>query len=562
MIKKKKKIGIDQIISRRKSLTASGKGKAATWTRVSSEEQYKSNNSIDTQLEACHRYCENNNKEVKYDFGGTFESAKKAGEKFLDMVGVVLNDPEIDTIIVYDYDRFSRNMTEGLTYKGQLNRSGITIIAVNQPVDKSNLLAEHIEAILLIVADIDNAMRRHKCYEGMVACINRGEWYGRPPLGYNSKKVNREHQLTINDDGRILKFAWEWIANEPDITQAKVVERLRARGLDIKKQRLSECLRNPFYCGRLEHKFLNGNVIKGKQEKLISEALFDRVQQILDGNHGGYEQAAITPQFPLKGHIYYNGHMLTGYTVKKKNLDYYKYSGKDGSVNVSAKELHTKYSELLDRFNVPMELIPILVNVLKQKFAEKENTQEDDINAVKKHLATINTYIKTAKKNFAIGKVDEDAYSSAIADLEAEKRSAEAELEKISVNLSNLASYIEDAIRIACNLSSYWNMGDFEVSQKIQKIVFPNGVRWDKENRAYLTEFGNLFFDLIFSVSNTYKNENAQKKDESCDLSSLVGLCINLSDLYLAHYRCVIAFYKWLLKRRRKYPPQLKRSIL
>ena len=137
--------------------------------------------------------------------------------------------------------------------------------------------------------------------------------------------------------------------------------------------------------------------------------------------------------------------------------------------------------------------------------------------------ATINTYIKTAKKNFAIGKVDEDAYSSAIADLEAEKRTTEAELEKISVNLSNLASYIEDAIRIACNLSSYWNMGDFETSQKIQKMVFPNGVRWDKENRAYLTDFGNLFFDLMFSVSDNYKNEIAQKEDKPCDLSSLVA---------------------------------------
>ena len=66
-------------------------------------------------------------------------------------------------------------------------------------------------------------------------------------------------------------------------------------------------------------------------------------------------------------------------------------------------------------------------------------------------------------------------------------------------------------------------MGDFEVSQKIQKMVFPKGVIWDKENRAYLTEFGNEFFDLIFSVSNTYKNKTAQKKDESCDLSSLVA---------------------------------------
>ena len=46
-------------------------------------------------------------------------------------------------------------------------------------------------------------------------------------------------------------------------------------------------------------------------------------------------------------------------------------------------------------------------------------------------------------------------------------------------------------------------------------MVFPNGVKWDKENRAYLTEFGNLFFDLMFSVSNTYNNETAQKKGQT-----------------------------------------------
>ena len=66
-------------------------------------------------------------------------------------------------------------------------------------------------------------------------------------------------------------------------------------------------------------------------------------------------------------------------------------------------------------------------------------------------------------------------------------------------------------------------MGDFEVSQKIQKMVFPNGVRWDKENRAYLTDFGNLFFDLMFSVSDTYKNDNAKKEGKSDDLSSMVA---------------------------------------
>ena len=524
MIKKSKNTNFDEIISKRKSLTASGKGKAAIWTRVSSEEQFKSNSSIDTQLSACYQYCEQHNKEVKCEFGGTFESAKKAGEKFLDMVGCVLNDPEIDTIVVFDIDRFSRNLEEGLTYKSQLNKSGVCLTSVNQPIDQNNLLAKHIEAILLIVADIDNAMRRHKCQEGMIACINRGEWYSKPPLGYTSKKVNREHRLTINEDGRILKNAWEWIANEPSITQSRIIERLKARGLTITKQHLSACLRNCFYCGRLEHKYLEGRVIKGKQEQLISEALFDKVQQILDGNNNaGYEVAAETPQFPLKGHIYYNGHLLTGYTVKKKNIDYYKYSGKDGSVNVSAKELHAKYIELLNQFKVPKELIPILVEVIKAKFAEKEGMQATEQSNIKKNIATLQTQIKKTKRNYAIGKIDEDVYKDVIADLERDLHKAEGELERASVNLSNLATYIDDTIAFACNLSSYWQKMDFEMCQGIQKLVFPEGVKWDKESRSYRTTNYNSFFEILYCVSDSYKNRQEKEKDKSQDLSSLVA---------------------------------------
>ena len=528
MIKKSKNTNFDEIISKRKSLTASGKGKAAIWTRVSSEEQFKSNSSIDTQLSACYQYCEQHNKEVKCEFGGTFESAKKAGEKFLDMVGCVLNDPEIDTIVVFDIDRFSRNLEEGLTYKSQLNKSGVCLTSVNQPIDQNNLLAKHIEAILLIVADIDNAMRRHKCQEGMIACINRGEWYSKPPLGYTSKKVNREHRLTINEDGRILKNAWKWIANEPSITQSRIIERLKARGLTITKQHLSACLRNCFYCGRLEHKYLEGRVIKGKQEQLISEALFDKVQQILDGNNNaGYEVAAETPQYPLKGHVYYNGHLMTGYPVKKKNKDhynhYYKYSGKDGSVNVSAKELHAKYIELLNQFKVPKELINILVEVIKAKFAEKEGMQATEQSNIKKNIATLQTQIKKTKRNYAIGKIDEDVYKDVIADLERDLHKAEGELGRASVNLSNLATYIDDTIAFACNLGSYWQKMDFEMCQGIQKLVFPEGVKWDKESRSYRTTNYNSFFEILHCVSDSYKNEMKKETDKSCDLSVLVA---------------------------------------
>ncbi|MBQ2844126.1 MAG: recombinase family protein [Alistipes sp.] len=367
-------------------------------------------------------------------------------------------------------------------------------------------------------------MRKQKCYAGMVACIKRGEWFAKPPLGYTSKKVNRTHQLTINEEGRILKLAWEWVANEPDISQAAIVERLKTRGLSINKQHLSACLRNSFYCGRIEHSFLGGEIIEGKQEKLISPALFDRVQEILNSsNHAGYEQAAVTPRFPLKNHVRAFGHVLSGYTVKKKDLDYYKYSGKEGSVNVSAKVMHAKYAELLNEFTVPEELIPILTLVLQQKFEEKEQVRGTEVAAIKKHIATLKTEIKTVKRNYALDKIDEETYRDVVGDMNEKLRKAEAALEIATIDLSNLASYIDTTIEIACNLGTYWLERDFETCQKIQKLVFPEGVQWDAKTKNYLTDKTNLFFDNIRSLSMSYKDEKMQKKNKSCDLSSLVA---------------------------------------
>lgn len=194
----------ERIIRRRNELAKREKV-AAIWTRVSSADQYKYNNSIPTQIAACEDYCYRNGIRIKKYFGGENESGAKAGELFLDMIGEVLADPEYNYIVVYDFDRFSRSSTDGIIYKAKVKSSGITVKSVNQPIDENNILAEQIENILIILANIDNAMRRHKCHEGMVACINRGEWYSRPPLGYTSKKEGKRHVIKVNDKGAYIE---------------------------------------------------------------------------------------------------------------------------------------------------------------------------------------------------------------------------------------------------------------------------------------------------------------------------------------------------------------------
>ena len=527
MIKKVKKNRQDKIIERREELAKKEKV-AAIWTRVSSKDQYDNNCSIESQIERCRDYCVRNGIRIKKEFGGKNESAADAGEMFMDMIGEVLNDPEYNQIIVSEFDRFSRCSNDGIIYKTKVKRCGISVISVSQPIDPNNVLAEQIENILIIIADIDNAIRKHKCHQGMVKCINKGEWYSRPPLGYDSKKEGTHHVITINEQGKILRNAFEWLANEPGISQFEILRRLKLMGLSINKQKLSSSLRNNFYCGRLEHKFVKlddsgKNYIMGVQEPLISEALFERVQDILDGNHANYEHQEETPKFPMKRFVFCakDGHLMTGYTTK--NNDYYKCAVKGCKTNVRASELHGKYAELLNSFILPESVLPIFKKVLEKKFYEKEAASVEVIANIKKNLATLNTKLKTIKMRYAVGEIEKDVYVEASRELTLNIHKAEKVLEESETTFSNLSKFIEQSVSISSQLGYYWLKQDFQLCQKIQKLTFPEGINWDGEKKAFRTDNCNEYLAKIALLRTSVAGLWQKERDKSCDLSLLVA---------------------------------------
>ena len=524
---KKRKTRNNIIVEKRKELAKQEKV-AYIWTRVSSADQFKKNNSIETQLESCRDYCKKNQIRVKEELGGENESAKEAGELFLNMITKALSDPEINTIVVFDYDRFSRNSNDGIYYKSQIKKSGIDVVSVNQPIDKDNTIAEQIENILIIVADIDNATRRNKCREGMVNCINRGEWYSRVPLGYDSKKVDRHHVITVNEKGRILKKAFLWMVNEPEISQNEILRRLKVNGLTLSKQKLSTVLRNSFYCGRIEHKYLdltgkNKPYIMGVQEPLITEEVFEKVQAILAGNHSMYEQKEETPKFPLKRLVLCakDKHLLTGYTTKNK--DYYKCAVKGCGTNVSAQELHDKFFQLLSRYRVNQEFTGLFKKVLEKKYQEREKLNVDEVKNIQKNLETLRTKLKKVKQRFALGEIEKDIYDEISKDMLLDIDSTEKELAQANIGFSNLSKYIDKSIEIASKLASYWRKMDFHLCQKIQHLAFPNGIIWDGEKRVFRTDGENEFLAKIAVADASINDFRKTEQDKSCDLSCLVA---------------------------------------
>ena len=104
-----------------------------------------------------------------------------------------------------------------------------------------------------------------------------------------------------------------------------------------------------------------------------------------------------------------------------------------------------------------------------------------------------------------------------IDELKRRKANIEKDLEQYNLNLSNLDDKINAVVVTCSKLGSLWEQGDVDTKKRIQELVFPNGILWDRGIRNYRTENRNAFFDLLdrFSISYGNKKETPSEEDVS-----------------------------------------------
>ena len=74
-------------------------------------------------------------------------------------------------------------------------------------------------------------------------------------------------------------------------------------------------------------------------------------------------------------------------------------------------------------------------------------------------------------------------------------------IEEIDFNLSNLDYYIERSLELCSNIHILWEKANFNLKQRIQKLVFPKGIKLAPNKNEYLTTHSNSLFELINSIS-------------------------------------------------------------
>lgn len=492
------------------------------WTRVSTKHQEENGGSLDDQKCRCERFARENGYTIKGYFGGTHESAKTPGKLIKEMIAAVKKDKTVKYIIVNQTDRFSRNAGQALNIISDLQALGVTIVVAHSGTDTSTRNGMLMMGFDLVVAQWDNGNRTDKFTSGRKHCMESGVWIGMRPMGYDKKGKSINTEYTINATGKLIRKAFKWKLQ--GMESFRIIERLSAMGLNISKQKMHHIFTNPFYAGKIRSKFTNGEIIDGKHPAIISWVEFLQVQEILSGRTGVYKVKAETPRFPLKRHIRCaeDGLPLTAYTVKRKNIDYYKCNRTGCKTNVSAKKLHRLYAELLDTYTIPTVLLEWFSDVVSSIIFEEDSEHKEQLSLLKKQKSELENKLKKCKVKFGMDEIDEDIYTTIVEAIQEKLAKIEVEIARVKRNLSNLTSTVDEVVATCCKLGSLWGDSELELCQKIQNLLFPSGIFWDKENENYRTFDHNQALDIIQRISDSYKNKNEEKSE---NFSSKLKLC-------------------------------------
>ncbi|WP_326995582.1 recombinase family protein [Chitinophaga sp. 212800010-3] len=484
----------------KKTATTSSRN-CVIYTRVSTKEQADNNMSLETQRKACEAYANKSGYHIAGYFGGTYESAKTDERKeFNNMLSFVKRSKEkIAYIIVYSVDRFSRSGTNAMYIADQLKKAGILVYAVTQPTDTTTVSGRLQQNIQFIFSEYDNQLRREKCMAGVKEKLLQGIWCTSPPLGYNIVRRNGKKEFVINQTGKLLRKGFEWKAE--GVSNEEVRARLAARGLKLDNQRISDFLRNPFYCGLLVHNALEGKIVEGVQEKVASKELFLKVNGILSQNHQGYNLKPENENIPLKRFLKCDdcGNYLRAYKAAKNQQYYYKCNTPGCKCNKRADNLHSAFKTLLNSYTVDVNedhrtIIRLQMIATYNLLTAEGRAQQEQLH---KQLAEVDRKLQRLKERFAMEEIDREIYEEFKPRLLEERKNIEQELLKFKNGVSNLEKCVDECITYASKLASLWDLGDYGEKQQLQFLLFPEGILYNRKNDTCRTPRVNEVFRQI-----------------------------------------------------------------
>ncbi|PJR05054.1 recombinase family protein [Avrilella dinanensis] len=509
---------------------------ADLYVRVSTDEQADKGYSQRDQEERLRRYCSSHNirvGQIIYEDHSAKSFNRPEWVKLL--TSLKKKSSKTNLVLFTKWDRFSRNAGDAYQMINTLTKLGVDPQAVEQPLDLSIPENKMMLAIYLAAPEVENDRRALNTFYGMRRAKKEGRVMGNAPFGYiNRSREDGSKYIAIKEpEASTMRLAFDEIAKgiyAPDQIRQKIS---RAGKKIVSRNAFHVAVRNPVYCGKVfipKYGDEEATIVKGQHEALISEELFDKVQQILDGNkrQSVYNTKVLSDvNLPLRGYLVCPecGRNLTGSASKGRNTRYYYYHCiASCGFRQRAKKANQIFEEGLIQFGLNEGNKDILKKMVLLNYNQfiKENPQMDK-RRIAKEIDKLNEKLSVAREKLLSNIMDDDEYLEL-------KKEYKQKIEKLEEQLSknntsnpseqDIQRKLNKALDIVQNISSLYTNGDIEKKRTLIGSIFPEKLEFD--GTQYRTARINSVFARIFQINNElHKNKN-RKNDHFNHFSCLV----------------------------------------
>lgn len=489
------------------------------YARVSTDEQAEKGSSIPYQKDRLHQYCEIVNDNVigyyAEDYSAKSFDNRPEFNKILTFLKA--NKGIVNKIWVIRWDRFSRNAPEAYQMIKTLNKLGVEINAVEQPIDFKIPEQKMLLSFYLTIPEIENDRRSMNTSNGMRKNMKQGRYLGVAPFGFrNSKDATDRPLLTHSDLAPLIKKAFEMFAL--GTYQIEILRKeLYKTGLKVSRNQFWLLLRNPIYCGKIKVKAFGDEpeeIVQGIHEPIVTEELFYEVQNVLAGKKKiTTKHSRINDEYPLRGYLQCPrcGKPLTGSSALGNGGKYFYYHCTKGcNERHKNKDLHNAFDNWVSNISLKPEIGSLYISVMEDIFKTKEGDRRAEIKKLEGEIAKGNELMERAAIKLINDELDKFAYNRLKERNARDGAALRGKISELKQAESGFATYARFGFSLLSDMGYYYSTATLENKQKMIGLIFPEKLVFS--NNTFQTVQPN---EVLTLLCNADKGFSGSKKEKS-----------------------------------------------
>lgn len=132
------------------------------------------------QLRECRAHCRRAGWRVRGEFTDTASGAKRA-RPGLEALMALCRRREIDLVVIWKLDRFSRSLSDLLTTAEELKALGVGLVSLHDQFDTTTPSGKALFQLVGVFAEFERGILQERVRAGLTAARARGARLGRPP---------------------------------------------------------------------------------------------------------------------------------------------------------------------------------------------------------------------------------------------------------------------------------------------------------------------------------------------------------------------------------------------